>query len=298
MGKLHIRAAFLILAALSAAHPARLVAQALARAMYVSVVDQSGTPVSDLGASDFVVREDKVAREILRVAKATDPMQIALLVDNSEAAERYVRDYREALTAFVTEVTADPAIKNQVAIITVGERPTINTDYTSNREQVIKGAQRIFSLAGTGSYLLEGIIETADGIVKRAGTRPVIVAVATEGPELSDRVYSHVLERLGASGAAFHVLVIGKPIVAPLDLAVTFDRGTKIGGGRYDNVLASSALTMKMKQLAAELTHEYLVTYAHPDSLIPPEQVTVSTPRQGLTARGTQAKPNGGQERR
>ena len=54
--------------------------------MYVSVLDKAGAPVPDLGPADFIVREDNVAREVLRVAPATDPMQIAILVDNSQAA--------------------------------------------------------------------------------------------------------------------------------------------------------------------------------------------------------------------
>src|SRR5690242_6905641 len=84
--------------------PAVLQAQALQRSVYASALDPSGAPVPNLGPSDFVVREDKVAREILSVAPATDPMQIALLVDNSQAGEQYTRDYREALPAFIQTI--------------------------------------------------------------------------------------------------------------------------------------------------------------------------------------------------
>ena len=59
-------------------------AQADDRMIYASVVDKDGEPVLDLGAKDFVVREDGQPREILRVARDTDPLQIALLVDNSD----------------------------------------------------------------------------------------------------------------------------------------------------------------------------------------------------------------------
>jgi len=38
--------------------------------------------------------------------------------------------------------------------------------------------------------------------------------------------------------------------------------------------------------VAAELTHQYLVTYARPQSLIPPDHATVSAARPGMTARG------------
>ena len=54
--------------------------------MYVSVLNEQGFPVPDLGPSDFIVREDGVAREVLRVAPAIEAMQIAVLVDNSAAA--------------------------------------------------------------------------------------------------------------------------------------------------------------------------------------------------------------------
>ena len=41
-----------------------------------------------------------------------------------------------------------------------------------------------------------------------------------------------------------------------------------------------------MRDLVTELRNQYLVTYARPDSLIPPEEVRVSVDRPGVTARG------------
>ena len=261
--------------------------------MYVSVLNEEGAPVADLGPSDFVVREDNSAREVLTVRSADEPMQIALLVDNSQAAEPYVRDYREAITAFVTAMTSgEPGARNDVAIITVAERPTVNTDYTTNQQQLVKGAQRIFAMPGSGSYMLDGILETSTGILKRRTARPVIVALATAGPELSDRPYTQVLERLQLSGASMHIVTIGGPVSQQRDVAIVFSQGTASSGGRYDDLLAGTALTGKLKQVAAELTHQYRVTYARPDSLIPPERVTVSTPRPGLTARGISIIPD------
>jgi hypothetical protein len=40
-----------------------------------------------------------------------------------------------------------------------------------------------------------------------------------------------------------------------------------------------------MAQLAKELLNQYTVTYARPETLIPPERVDVSTTRSGLTVR-------------
>ena len=130
------------------------------------------------------------------------------------------------------------------------------------------------------------VMETTRGIRKRGATRPVVVAVITPGVDLSDRPYESALEPLLASGAAFHVVVVGRPITGGRDRQVFLDRGTAQTGGRYDTVLTGTGLAPRMKQLATELTHQYKVTYARPDTLIPPDRVAVSAAKPGLTVRG------------
>jgi hypothetical protein len=270
---------------------APLAAQSSQRVIYASALDQSGAPVESLAPTDVVVREDKVAREVLSIVPATEPLEIALLVDNSQAAEAYIRDYREALAAFITAIGADESgIKHQIALITTAERPTISVDYSTDLARVQKGAERIFAMPGSGAYLLDAIIETSRGITKRHAARPVIVAITTEGPELSDRQYSMVLEPLRASGATLHVIVVGRPVNNSTDRSIVLDLGTRDTGGRFDTLLTTNGLPAKMKQVAAELTHQWKITYSRPQSLIPPEQVTIGSARPNLTVRGIAAK--------
>lgn len=286
-------AAAALLAGLAVSTPALLHAQAQQRVVYASALDEKGAPVASLSPADVVVREDKTAREILSVVPASDPMQIALLVDNSQAADPFIRDIREALTAFITTIGADPAgTKHQVSVITVGERPTINTDSTQDLALAIKGAQRIFATPGSGAYMLDGIIETSKGIKKRESPRPVIVAVLTAGVDLSDRPYQSVLEPLRESGAALHVIVLGRPLTGEQDRLIALDMGTRETGGRYDLVLTGTGLTPRMKQVAEELTHQYKVTYARPQTLIPPDRVTIEAAKPGLTVRGIVRRPS------
>jgi hypothetical protein len=268
-----------------------LSAQATQRVMYVSALDQSGAPVPNLGPADLIIREDKAAREILSVTPASDPMQIAMLVDNSQAAEEFVRDYRRALPAFIEAIAADETgARHEVALITLSERPTINTESTTDTARLLKGVERIFAMPGTAAYLLDGIMEISEGMTKRGAKRPVIVAITTEGPEMSDRQFMTVLEPLRESGAAFHVVALGSPRNQNYDRSVVLDLGTRQTGGRNDNILTGNALTARLKQIAAELTHQYRVTYARPQSLIPPEQITVASAKPGLTVRGTPMK--------
>jgi hypothetical protein len=300
MDKAGRQAVLWLCAFLVAAAPASVAAQAQQRAVYVSALDRSGVPVPALAPSDIVVREDNVAREVLGITPASEPMQIALLVDTSTAAEPYIRDLREALPPFIEALMADetPGSRNEVALITVGERPTVVANYTPERAAVLKGAQRLFAAPQSGTYLLDGIIETSQGITKRASSRPVIVAIVTEGPELSDRVYQQVLEPLARSGAALHVITLGNPRNDLHDRAVVFDRGTKESGGSYETLLTGTALTNYLKKFANQLTNQFRVTYGRPQSLIPPEKITVTTPRADLTVRGTPEIPAREQGRR
>jgi len=274
----------------------RLAAQAIQRSMFVSVVNEAGAPVADLAPSDFIVREDNAAREVLRVAPADEPMQIAVLVDTSQTARDDISYMRTALPPFVTALTNpnEAGRKNEVALVAFGERPTIFTDYTTNPGELQKGINRLWSQQNSGAYLLDAILEVGQGFKKREARRPVIVAIVAEGPELSYRHYDQVLGPLRDSGAAFFALVIGSPSNDLSDegrsRSVVLDQGPTSTGGHRAQLLTPMALKDRLKQLADELTHQYRVTYARPQSLIPPERVTVTTNRAGLTARGRLAK--------
>jgi VWFA-related protein len=289
--------AALSLALCGLAWPGTLVAQALQKAMFVSVLNEAGAPVPDLGPADFVIREDNIAREVLNVVKADEPMQIALLVDTSQAARDDIAHIRTALPPFVAVLTA---ARSQVAIIAIGERPTVFTDYTTNPANLKKGIDRIWSMRDSGTYLLDAIVEVCQGFKKREASRPVIVSITTEGPELSNLQHDQVLDPVRATGAAFHAITLGRPSGSMSDEVrernIVLDEGPKTTGGRREDLLTSMALAAKLMQLADELTHQYRVTYARPQSLIPPERVTVAAAKPGLKARGTVIKEQQGRQ--
>jgi len=285
--------AALSVAVCALAWPDTLDAQAIQRAMYVSALNEAGAPIPDLGPADFIVREDNMSREVLTVVPAVDPMQIALLVDTSQAARDDIAHVRTALPGFVTALTTGK-VKHEVAIIAIGERPTVFTNYTFNQAALTKGINRIWSMQGSGAYLLDGMIEVCQGFKKRGAQRPVIVAILSEGPELSNRQHDQVLDPMRAAGAAFHAITMGRPSSSLSDEMrnrnQVLDEGPRTTGGRREELLTSMALGGKLTLLADELMHQYKVTYAHPQSLIPPERVTVAAARPGMTARGTLIK--------
>jgi hypothetical protein len=268
-------------------------AQAVQKAMYVSVVDQAGAPVPDLGPSDFIVREDDVAREVLNVVPAHEPMQVAVLVDTSDVAREQIPYLRDAVPTFVNTLISGDT-RNQVTIVGFGERPTILADYTSNTADLKKATDLIWANPMSGPYLLDAILEVSEGITKREAPRPVIVAIAAEGQELSYRHDDQVLDKLRKSGAQLYVLMLGTPYGSTNEEArsreIVISRGPDASGGRREQVLTAIGLGSRLKLLADQLRHQYRVTYSRPQTLIPPEKVTVRAKGAGRIARGALIK--------
>lgn len=259
---------------------AALTAQADERVIYTSVVDKDGAPVLDLTIKEFTVREDGQSREILRVARDDDPLQIALLVDNSVAMRPRLSQLRKAVAAFIDATREDV----HLALITLAERPTIVVGYTTDRGALRKAAEGIFAY-DAANYLLDGIAETSQGLAKRTMWRSAIAVITGTGPEMSYRQYTEVLRFFRAGGASLHVVQMGADIGAQ-GREIVITRGTSETGGRFEQVLLPTGLELKARQVATELSNQYRVTYARPSRLVPPSKTEVSVRREELKARG------------
>ena len=256
------------------------------RSIYASVLDKSGGPVGALTPNDFTVREDGVEREILRAVRADDPLQIVVLVDTSQAVERYVSDIRKALRGFVQEMSG----RDEMALIGFGERPTVLTNYTRDPEQLEAGIGKLFARRGTGAYALDAIVDASRSLRGREGARHVIVLITTEGPEFSNRYHEQVLDELRKSATTLQSFILTRRVGVGLDDArrereMTMAKGTIDTGGRREHLLTSMALEDRLEDLANELKNQYRIDYSRPSMLIPPEKIDVSVKRDGLTVR-------------
>jgi hypothetical protein len=179
----------------------------------------------------------------------------------------------------------------EMTLIGFADRPTILVNYTRLAAEVTRAIDRFFPVTASGAYIMDAIVETSRGIERRAAERPVMAVVSADGFELSFTYHQQVLTALKASGAAMHVITIDNSRDLTTDQnrerALAFAQGTRASGGRYDNILTGLALEKKLLDLANELSNQYRVTYARPQSLIPPEKIEVAVRTSGLIARGT-----------
>ena len=160
-----LRALILVTVAVSlgAAPPRQTPAGARSVDVYVGVVDSAGKPVTGLGVADFVVKEDGTSREVLKVAPATEPLQVVLVVDDSQAATPAIQFLRDGLNTFVTKLSGH----GDIGLVTIGERPTSIVEHTTDPEALKKGIGRIFARPGSGTYFTRGHRGVSKGLKKR-----------------------------------------------------------------------------------------------------------------------------------
>lgn len=292
MRTLRFRSLALALAIVAAAlagilAPRPLDAQARERTLFVSAVDDKGEPVDGLGPDAFIVRENGQRREVLRASRATEPIDIALLVDNSAAASNEITQIREAVSAFVARMAAG----NRIALIALADRPTVFVEYTSDATRLSDGVGRLFPMSGSGMTLLDAIHETARGLEKREGARAAIVPVITDGVEFTNRYSRDVVRSLRSAGAALHIIGIGTFAHAEehgiRERSFLLTEGPKATGGQHVNLLADTALPATLQRLARELSSQYKVVYARPDTLYGVDELEIASARAGVTMRGT-----------
>ena len=264
----------------------------LTRTIYVTVLDNSGAPVTDLTAPDFVIKEGGRDREVVRAGMTSVPLRIALLVDDNGTGI-----FRYGVAKFIERLQG----RAEFAVTTVTGQNLKIVDYTANVDQLTSAIGHLTARPGTndGGQLLEGIFETAKDFQKRRAARPIIVALTVGGEEHSTLPAHHVLEELEKSGAALHVIATSSSALRPtapvsrpgalleenMNLAEVLGDGPKQSGGKREEIVASAGIVSGLQELAEALRNQYAVSFSRSDRPKDSEKLSVSVKRSGVTVR-------------
>ena len=273
-------------------------APADARTIYVTVTDKAGTPVDDLTAVDFEIKEGGKAVDIAEAGIAKNPLQIALIVDDNGTGL-----FRSPLARFVQRMDGHAVM----SLSSVTGQTMRVVDYTQNVEAIMQGLATLNARPGTpdGGQLLEGISEAAIELKKREAERPIIIALTVGGEEHSTVNSDHVLDQLRKSGAILHVFSVERSALRstvnaanPRDLLQenmhlnrVLGDGPKQSGGRHQSIVASTGFIMGLQNLAAELTTQYRIRYTLPAGAKKSERLNISIKRKNTVVRAPSKLP-------
>jgi VWFA-related protein len=236
-------------------------AQSGDKTIYLSVIDSDGKPIGGLTVSDFAVREDGSDREIVSVVPATQPLRVALLIDTTAGAERFVQNIRKGMTAFVHDVlTASP--EAQISLWEFGQASVRLANFTSDTAALDKEIGRLFPRPHAGAVLLEGLVDASKALGDRPSPRRAIVVFNLEpNNEQSEEQPNKVNEALKRAGTQVWALSLQNGSLDNRQREFLLNAFVRNAGGMREYIAAESAIEGYMRRYAAALTSQYELTY-------------------------------------
>jgi hypothetical protein len=268
------------------------------RTVYISVTDRNGVPVDTLLASDLEIREGGKLATVQSAGRASEPMQIDLIVDDNGTGL-----FRASLARFVQRMEG----RAIMALRSVVGQTMKLVEFTPNVDALLTAIATLNARPGTpdGGQLLEGISEAALELHKVEAKRPIIIALTVGGEEHSTVNSDLVLNQLRKSGAALYVFSVANSALRPTIVAQTpkdllqenmhlyrvLGDGPKQSGGRHQQIVASTGVLLGLQHLASELTLQYRVTYTLPAGAKRSEKLDVSVRRKDIVVRAPAKLP-------
>ena len=238
---------------------------ALSRTITLTVTDEKGGPVSDLGRDDVALLENGVARDIVTFTLDRRPLTVAFLLDTSEAMRTAYRLHAvDAVTAFLAGLPDG----SQFALWTVGERPQKRVDFTDDVKLVDQALKRVAPTGG--STLLDALLEATKDLRKKEGERGAVVVLSAVGPEFSSAYRERVVEQALLPDTTFLSVLLEEGTTDRenrTNYDSVLDGLARKSGGLFSSTLSPMGLDRELRGLLACLTGQYRLTYATPPEL-------------------------------
>jgi hypothetical protein len=235
------------------------------KAALVTVIAEAAAPVRELTARDFIVKEGGKKLDVTDAHLASGSLSVALLVDIAQPAPGMpmpTSELRAGTAAFVKAVlTINPDA--QISLWQVASAAMMSVDFTSKGADLESPIAHLYSSQQTSAVLLEALHAAGKQIAGRPGTRRAIVSVDFDSPEGSTgSMIQQSADSLTNSGATLWALSVrGSSGTASAQREDVLEKMTKATGGRRYRLVAASALEPRLKNIAASLTSQYVVTF-------------------------------------
>ena len=270
--------------------------------LFVSAVNRGNEPVRDLRVDEVRLERAGAVCTVVSVTRATDPMKVALLVDNSAEATLALNPLRRGLRNFLDTL---PAF-HEVGLFTISGQVRQRVEFTIDRNKLQEQVSRLF-IDRSGAELIDGLFETWDRRFDDEDAWPVFVLVLTDSrpdlllPDVEAEVnrmlppaYDAFVGELQDRAATVHAVVL-----SPGRLGVKSTLSghlTQNTGGVFLRPVAIIA----MAEHYDDVTRRYRVVYeCEPDNSDVAMTVTVTRP--DLTFRPfldrRRSSPNGAERR-
>lgn len=233
--------------------------------VYLSVIDDTSSPMRDMPAQAFSILEDGQQVEIQKLSvMAEEPTTIVLVMDTSGSmGGQYIDDAKAAAAAFVSGLKAS----DQIAILTFDNTFKTRADFTSDQGMLSREIEEIKTTPSSGTCLYDAAFAAVSMFADRpTGNRAVILFTdgrdenAENGSFCSKSTEADVLNAAAKGKTRAPIYTVGLGSQKQLDTK-TLQNLSQATGGYYLPSLDSSSLANTFQVFSTQLRTQYILTY-------------------------------------
>lgn len=227
--------------------------------VFVTVLDQQGSPIAGLEKDSFKLSEDGVPQTISVFSRESElPLSIVLAVDVSLSTKKDLALELQSARKFVHSIVRP---QDALALFEFSETVDQLTKFTSNLTTIDNGLDRVHN--GSATALYDAVYLGSQALAKREG-RKVMVVITDGGDTVSSTNYQEALRAAQESEALVYSL-----IVTPIEADAGRDLGgehaliqmSRDTGGKHYYASGIAQLDKAFEQISEELRTQYLLAY-------------------------------------
>jgi Ca-activated chloride channel family protein len=255
--------------------------------VYATVTDRDGRLVPNLAEADFEVLDNGRRQTIAAFARGTQPITIAIMIDESPSVFDVLGRIRSGVDAFARHlVPGDRATVGAFSHL-VRIDPLLTADPAELVRRLEAGRPRF----PAGTALWDGLA-AAGAALEREGGRRVILVLTDADDNCSEADPDDVRRQVERDGTMVYAIGVrgesGLPARELRDL-------TRDSGGYYFELRPRDALEPAFARVADELHSQYVLGFVPAALDGKPHEITVRVNRSALTVRARRTHVAGGQ---
>jgi hypothetical protein len=240
--------------------------------LLATVLDpEKGTPVESLTPADVRVTEDGQTAKVTKVDAVVRQVKVQILIDNGVGIGSNLAELRSGVRNLLSGLPPEV----ETTVVTTSPQGRILVRPTKNREELLKGVDRLTPDSSTGRFT-ESLSEAIERANKEKDTFTVIICAATtsgDGQVMASHM-QRVVNALGGRPIIVHVLMYsGERSASGGDAQIELgQRVTKMTGGRYENINNMTRYVTLLPELGADVakqatgsTKQFRITAQRPD---------------------------------
>jgi Ca-activated chloride channel homolog len=239
----------------------------------VSVLDASGRAVTTLTLADFELKIDGKRAEISELARSETPIRLALLFDNSSSVTIAREFEKQAAIKFFRRVIRPE--KDLAALYSIATTAELEQPFTAEISSLTRAIE-LFPPPEGATALLEGIIQASEYLGEAYGRR-VMIIVSDGDDTKSDVSFDQTVRALQIANCQVYVVKTtdfenfkrtgnrrGNANLQQLAAERRMTEITTQTGGAVYSPIDERELDEAFRQISAELTQQYILSY-YPD---------------------------------